>query len=57
MTEAVGALCDWVLSSGKARTIIAETSKDNTASFGVLEKNGFVKINENDEFYYWRKAK
>jgi hypothetical protein len=54
MTEAAGALCDWVLKNTKAKKIIAETEKNNPASFSVLEKNGFQKFDENKKFYYWK---
>jgi len=54
MTEAVGALCSWVLKNGKAKLIIAETAKNNPASFRVLVKNGFEKFSENENFYYWK---
>jgi ribosomal-protein-alanine N-acetyltransferase len=57
MTEAVSALCAWGFKSGKVKTIIAETAKDNPASFGVVKKNNFVKYDENDEFFYWKLSK
>lgn len=56
MTEAVSALCSWAFLSGKVKTVIAETAKYNPASFRVLEKNNFVKYNENDKFFYWMKT-
>lgn len=57
MTEAVEAICRTAFETGKVKRIIAETAKDNTASFGVLEKNDFKKYTENNEFYYWEKLK
>lgn len=55
MTEAVGALCSWAFETGKVSSIIAETAKDNPASFGVLENNSFTKFKENDKYFYWEK--
>jgi len=54
MTEAIEAMIRWAFSTGKVKRVIAETAKDNTASFRILEKNGFVKYKENDEFFYWK---
>ena len=36
------------------RTIVAETEKNNTASFRVLEKNGFVKTGETVTLLKWK---
>ena len=57
MTEAVDALCSWAFKSGKVNSVIAETAKDNPASFSVLEKNNFVKYSQNNKYYYWMKTK
>ena len=57
MSEAVGAICSWAFESGKVSSVIAETAKDNPASFSVVEKNDFFKYEENENFYYWKKVK
>jgi predicted acetyltransferase len=57
MTEAISAFCKWAFEKGGVKIITAETAKDNHASFSVLEKNGFTKFDENDEFYYWKLEK
>jgi len=54
MSEALEALINWAFSTGKVKTVIAETAKDNPASFSVLEKNRFDKYSENEEFFYWK---
>lgn len=55
MTEAVDAICRAAFKTGMVKRIIAETAKDNTPSFGVLEKNNFKKYSENEKFNYWEK--
>jgi RimJ/RimL family protein N-acetyltransferase len=42
--------CKWAFKEIKVKVITAETAKDNPASFKVLEKNNFVKFDENDNF-------
>lgn len=57
MTEAVEALCHAAFDTDKVKRIIAETAKDNIASFGVLIKNDFEKYSGNEKFFYWEKLK
>ena len=48
MTEAIGALCEWILSQDKVYGIIAGIHGDNPASARVLEKNGFILADHSD---------
>jgi len=54
MTEAVGGMILWAKKQPEICAIIADTEKQNTASFRVLEKNGFVKTNETETLLKWR---
>jgi RimJ/RimL family protein N-acetyltransferase len=54
MTEALGGMISWAKKQPEIRAIIADTEKQNTASFRVLEKNGFVKTRENETLLKWR---
>lgn len=55
--EMVQALTNWAFSQGVVNSIIAETTIDNFASIRVLEKNGFVKQNQDSDavFYLLKK--
>ncbi len=48
MTEAIGALCDWILKQDKVYGIIAGITGENPASARVLAKNGFVLTDHSD---------
>jgi RimJ/RimL family protein N-acetyltransferase len=54
MTEAVRGLIEWAKTQAKVKYIIASTDKTNTASFKVLEKNGFIKIGETATLFNWK---
>jgi len=54
MTEAVGGMISWAKKQPEIHAIIAGTEKQNTASFRVLEKNGFVKTGETETLLKWR---
>lgn len=54
ITEAVGGMILWAEKQPEIRAIIADTEKQNTASFRVLEKNGFVKTSETDTLFQWK---
>ena len=54
MTEAVGGMISWAKKQPEILAIIADTEKQNTASFRVLEKNGFVKTDETETLLKWR---
>ncbi len=53
MTEAVGGMISWAKNQPEIHAIIADTEKQNTASFRVLEKNGFVKTGETETLLKW----
>jgi [ribosomal protein S5]-alanine N-acetyltransferase len=54
MTEAVGGMIIWAKSQRNVLSIIASTDKDNIASFTILKKNGFLKVNESETKYNWK---
>jgi RimJ/RimL family protein N-acetyltransferase len=54
MTEAVGGMIEWGKTQPNIRTIIAGTEKNNSASFTVLERNGFKKYGETETLFKWR---
>jgi ribosomal-protein-alanine N-acetyltransferase len=56
MTEAVACLLDWIKIHQHIKVVFAQTSKDNPASFKVLEKNGFVKVGEFNGVFDWKLA-
>lgn len=54
MTEALGALCQFVLGNSGIRSIRARTDSVNHASIKVLEKCGFEKVIEDGNEKIWR---
>lgn len=54
MTELVSAIIHWAKTQANVKSITASTNKNNVASFKVLEKNGFVKVDETEEEIYWK---
>lgn len=54
MTEAVGGMISWAKSQPEIYSIIADTEKQNKASFRVLEKNEFVKTGETETLIKWK---
>jgi RimJ/RimL family protein N-acetyltransferase len=54
MTEIVAGMIRWANSQPSVKSILASTDKTNTASFRVLEKNGFVKYGETAELFNWK---
>lgn len=54
MTEAVACMIDWAKRQDNVRSIFAQTAKDNPASWRILEKNGFVKVDEDGNLLSWR---
>jgi len=54
MTEAVGAMINWVSGQPGVKSVYAAVEKNNLASFEILKKNNFTKIGETEEFYHWR---
>lgn len=53
MTEAVAALLRWARKQPGVLKILASTNKTNVASYSVLVKNGFNKVDETDELFSW----
>ncbi|HCE56525.1 MAG TPA: N-acetyltransferase [Prolixibacteraceae bacterium] len=54
MTEAVGGMISWAKNQPEILAIFADTEKQNTASFRVLEKNGFVMTGETETLLKWK---
>jgi [ribosomal protein S5]-alanine N-acetyltransferase len=54
MTEMVAGMIGWAKMQPLVKAVIASTSKTNTASFKVLQKNKFIKVGETDEEYQWK---
>ena len=54
MTEAVGGIINWTDSQTQVKSIIASTDKQNIASFTILIKNNFIKVNETETLFNWR---
>lgn len=54
MTEIVKGIIEWTKTQPKVKSLIASTEKKNTASFRVLEKNMFQKIEETETLFTWR---
>jgi ribosomal-protein-alanine N-acetyltransferase len=56
MTEAVQAMSTWAAEQPKVKAIIASTDKTNVASYSILQKNNFEKVDESKEQFNWRLA-
>ena len=54
MTEAVKCIIKWAETEPKVHSILASTSKTNSASFTVLEKNNFIKTGETETLFNWQ---
>jgi RimJ/RimL family protein N-acetyltransferase len=54
MTEIVSGIIQWAKTQPNVKSIIASTEKANIASFKVLEKNRFQKIDETETLYNWQ---
>ncbi len=54
MTEIVGGIIKWAKTQPKVTSIIASTNKTNVASFKVLQKNNFTKIEESNTLFHWK---
>jgi [ribosomal protein S5]-alanine N-acetyltransferase len=57
MKEAVESIVKWAFEQPNVKIVAASTNKDNIASFTVLERNGFVKIDETEELFNWQVQK
>lgn len=54
MTEIVSGIIKWTKTQPFVKSIIASTDRTNKASFKVLEKNGFVKIDQTETLFNWK---
>jgi RimJ/RimL family protein N-acetyltransferase len=54
MTELVAGIIKWSKIQPRVKSVIACTSKDNIASFKVLQNNDFLKIGETDILFNWK---
>ena len=54
MTEIVGGIIEWTKTQPLVKTITASTSKTNVASLKVLQKNGFIKVDETETSLSWK---
>ncbi len=54
MTEALTAIVRWALDQPGVLAVLGETAKQNVASQQVLERAGFVRYRETDEYLWWR---
>jgi len=53
MTEALSGMLEWAKTQTNVKSIVAHTNNDNPASFAVLLKNNFSKIEENENLLKW----
>lgn len=54
MTEAVACMIEWAKRQDNVKSIFAQTAKNNPASWRILEKNNFVKVDEDGDLLSWR---
>ena len=54
MTAIVGGIIEWTKMQPIVKSITASTDKTNTASFKVLQKNNFIKIEETETLFRWK---
>jgi ribosomal-protein-alanine N-acetyltransferase len=54
MTELLGGMKEWAKTQPEIKAILASTAKTNPASFKVLEKNNFIKIEETEIVFNWK---
>ena len=54
MTEAVGGMISWAAVQPGAKSILAETDKDNIDSSSLLLKSGFLKVGETESMFHWQ---
>ena len=57
MTEALDALCRWAFAHPQVRAVVAETQRDNAASYRVLQKCGFAQVDETELLFRWKLSK
>lgn len=54
MSEAVGGIITWAAKQPKVLSVLASTEKVNVASYNVLLKNNFIKIDEDGTLFFWK---
>ena len=54
MTEIVEGIIGWIKTQPNVNSIVASTDKTNIASYKVLQKNNFVKIDETEMLFKWK---
>ena len=54
MTEIVAGIVSWAKTQPQVKAVVASTNKTNIASFKVLQKNNFLKINETESTLQWK---
>lgn len=54
MKEAINGMIQWASEQHQVKSIVAHTTKINQASFILLQKNNFVKIDELEFLYKWQ---
>ncbi len=54
MREAVAGMIQWADMQPTVKAIVAETERNNVASFTILEKNGFIKVAETETLLKWK---
>lgn len=54
MSEMIGGIIEWAKTQFLVKSIVATTSKSNSASFKVLEKNNFIQISETPDLFNWK---
>jgi len=54
MKEAISGMIEWAEKQDKVKSIIAHTMKSNQASYTLLIKNNFRKIDEMEFLYKWK---
>ncbi|MEP7267809.1 MAG: GNAT family N-acetyltransferase [Saprospiraceae bacterium] len=54
MTEAVGGIIKWAKSQPDIISIVASTEKENIASYTILLKNNFIKVEETETLFTWK---
>lgn len=54
-TEAVNKITNWAIKRGGVKTVTAEAEKTNIAAIRVLEKSGFEKFKETENYLYFKK--
>ena len=55
MTEAINGMLHWASKQPDLKTVVAETEKNNVASMKILEYNEFVKYDQTEKLFKWRR--